>query len=91
MKHIFIGNSPIRKNLLANGFGIGVQLLNQIVLVPFYILFWGNELYSDWIVISGSYHHFRYVGRGFEQCYPKSLFHEAVRGQSKRMRLLTHQ
>lgn len=52
MKHIFIGNSPIRKNLLANGFGIGVQLLNQIVLVPFYILFWGNELYSDWIVIS---------------------------------------
>ena len=76
MKHIFIGNSPIRKNLLANGFGIGVQLLNQIVLVPFYILFWGNELYSDWIVIS--YHHFRYVGRGIEQCHPKSLFHQAV-------------
>ena len=33
-------------------FGVGVQLLNQIILVPFYILFWGNELYSDWIVIS---------------------------------------
>ena len=44
--------SPIRKNLLANFFGVGVQLLNQIVLVPFYILFWGNDLYSDWIVIS---------------------------------------
>lgn len=52
MKLPFIGNSPIRKNLVANGFGIGVQLLNQVVLVPFYILFWGNELYSDWIVIS---------------------------------------
>lgn len=47
-----INNSPIRKNLLANLFGVGVQLMNQIVLVPFYILFWGNELYSDWIVIS---------------------------------------
>lgn len=45
-------NSPIRKNFLANLFGIGVQLLNQIVLVPFYILYWGNNLYSDWIVLS---------------------------------------
>lgn len=52
MKIPFIGNSPIRKNMTANLFGVGVQLLNQIVLVPFYILFWGNELYSDWIVIS---------------------------------------
>lgn len=52
MKFAFIGKSPIRKNLLANIFGVGVQLFNQIVLVPFYILFWGNELYSDWIVIS---------------------------------------
>lgn len=48
----FVGNSPIRKNMLANLFGVGVQLMNQIVLVPFYILFWGNELYSDWIIIS---------------------------------------
>ncbi len=52
MKIPFISNSPIRKNMLANIFGVGVQLLNQIILVPFYILFWGNELYSDWIVIS---------------------------------------
>lgn len=52
MKISFVKNSPIRKNILANMFGVGVQLLNQIVLVPFYILFWGNELYSDWIVIS---------------------------------------
>lgn len=52
MKIPFIGSSPIRKNITANMFGVGVQLLNQIVLVPFYILFWGNELYSDWIVIS---------------------------------------
>lgn len=38
--------------MLASFFGIGVNLLNQIVLVPFYIVYWGNELYSDWIVIS---------------------------------------
>ena len=52
MKIPFLNNSPIRKNMLANLFGVGVQLLNQIILVPFYILFWGNDLYSDWIVIS---------------------------------------
>ena len=51
MKKISI-NSPIRKNIVANLFGIGVNLLNQIVLVPFYIIYWGNDLYSDWIVIS---------------------------------------
>lgn len=51
--HIFkFPNSPIRKNIIANFYGIGVVLLNQILLVPFYIAFWGNELYSDWIVIS---------------------------------------
>ena len=37
---------------MANLFGVGINLLNQIVLVPFYIIYWGNELYSDWIVIS---------------------------------------
>lgn len=52
MKIPFIGNSPIRKNLAANLYGTGIQLINQILLVPFYIVFWGNELYSDWIVIS---------------------------------------
>ena len=45
-------NTPIRKNFLANLFGIGVNVLNQLVLVPFYILYWGNELYSDWIILS---------------------------------------
>ncbi len=45
-------NSPIRKNVVANLFGIGVNLLNQIVIIPFYIIYWGNDLYSDWIVIS---------------------------------------
>lgn len=52
MKLPFLSNSPIRKNILANLFGVGVQLMNQIILVPFYILYWGNDLYSDWIVIS---------------------------------------
>lgn len=45
-------NSPIRKNILANMFGIGVNLLNQIALVPFFLIIWGKDLYSDWIVIS---------------------------------------
>lgn len=51
IKHM-LTKSPVRKNLLANFFGVGVNLLNQIVLVPFYIVCWGNDLYSDWIVLS---------------------------------------
>ena len=45
-------SSPIRKNVVANLFGVGVNLLNQVVLVPFYILCWGKDLYADWIVIT---------------------------------------
>ena len=45
-------NSPLKKNLFANLGGIGVQLLNQIVLVPLYLVFWNINLYGDWIVIS---------------------------------------
>lgn len=48
----FYNNTPIRKNIIANLFGVVVNLTNQVILVPFYILFWGNELYSDWIVVS---------------------------------------
>lgn len=45
-------NSPIRKNIIANLFGVGINLINQIVLVPFYIIYWGNDLYADWIVLT---------------------------------------
>ena len=44
-------NSALEKNVYANFYGIGVQLLNQIVLVPLYLVFWGINLYGDWIVI----------------------------------------
>lgn len=44
--------SPIKKNIAANLFGVCVNLLNQIALVPLYIIFWGNDLYADWIVLS---------------------------------------
>ncbi|MFR9543056.1 MAG: hypothetical protein SNH27_13495 [Rikenellaceae bacterium] len=45
-------NTPIKQNIIANLFGIGVQLFNQIILVPFYLHFWDTNLYSDWIVIA---------------------------------------
>lgn len=44
--------SPIKKNIAANLLGVCVNLLNQIALVPLYIIFWGNDLYADWIVLS---------------------------------------
>lgn len=45
-------SSPLVKNLFANFCSLGIALLTQIVLVPFYIYYWGNDLYSDWIVLS---------------------------------------
>lgn len=47
-----IANTPIRRNIIANFFGVGVRLFNQVLLVPLYLTFWSKELYSDWIVIS---------------------------------------
>lgn len=47
-----IFHTPIGKNIIANFFKVFVIFLNQILLVPLYILYWGNELYSDWIILS---------------------------------------
>jgi len=47
-----IPKSPIKKNILANFSSVGVQLFNQIVLVPFYLTLWNVNLYSDWIILT---------------------------------------
>lgn len=44
--------SVILKNLAGNFYGIGVNLFSQIVLVPFFISYWGVELYADWITLT---------------------------------------
>lgn len=45
-------DTPIKKNFVAYLLNVGVNLLNQIVLVHFYLAFWKIELYSDWIVLT---------------------------------------
>lgn len=45
-------NSPIRKNLLASGFGLIIQICNQILLVPLYLLHWDINYYGDWIILT---------------------------------------
>ena len=45
-------NILIIKNLFANVYGVAVNLVFQILLVPLYINCWGKSLYSDWIVIT---------------------------------------
>ena len=42
----------VLKNILGNFYGIGVNLFSQIVLVPFFISYWGIELYGDWIALT---------------------------------------
>lgn len=45
-------NTPIGKNIFANVFRVAVVFTNQIFLVPMYLIFWGTELYGDWIILS---------------------------------------
>ena len=44
--------SAVKKNLIANFFGIGVQLFTQIILIPLYLIFWDIDTYSDWIILT---------------------------------------
>lgn len=44
--------SAVKKNLIANFFGIGVQLFTQIIIVPLYLIFWDIDTYSDWIILT---------------------------------------
>ena len=44
--------SAVKKNLLANFFGIGVQLFTQIALIPLFLIFWDINTYSDWIILT---------------------------------------
>lgn len=36
----------------ANGFGFLINLSSQIIVVPFFIFYWGAELYGEWILLS---------------------------------------
>ena len=42
----------IAKNFAANSFGLGVNFLNQIAMVPLFITHWGVDKYADWILIT---------------------------------------
>jgi O-antigen/teichoic acid export membrane protein len=42
----------IAKNFAANSFGMGVNFLNQIAMVPLFITHWGIDKYADWILIT---------------------------------------
>lgn len=45
-------NSPIRKNLVASGLGLLIQISNQILLVPLFLLQWDINYYGDWIILT---------------------------------------
>ena len=40
--------------MFASFLGILLNIANQLVLIPFYIHIWGNELYGDWIVLTSA-------------------------------------
>jgi O-antigen/teichoic acid export membrane protein len=42
----------IAKNYASNSIGLGINFLNQIVMVPLFISLWGVTKYADWILIA---------------------------------------
>lgn len=42
----------IAKNYATNSIGLGLRFLEQIVMVPLFISFWGVAKYADWILIT---------------------------------------
>lgn len=42
----------IGKNYIAHGVGLGINFINKIVLVPFFLSFWGPDKYADWILVT---------------------------------------
>ncbi|MDI9728290.1 lipopolysaccharide biosynthesis protein [Stutzerimonas stutzeri] len=45
--------SRVRINIISYGYAQVVTLLAQLVLVPFFLKYWGAELYADWLVLTG--------------------------------------
>ncbi|WP_088159847.1 lipopolysaccharide biosynthesis protein [Sphingobacterium sp. G1-14] len=45
-------NAHILKNIISRFFGLGVNLFNQVALIPLFIRFWGVDKYGDWIILS---------------------------------------
>lgn len=41
------------KNFLGYGYGQLITIIIQFALVPFFILYWGVEKYSDWLILTG--------------------------------------
>ncbi len=44
--------SRLLKGALANGFGLLVIVVNQLLSVPFLLSFWGTNLYGEWLLLS---------------------------------------
>lgn len=57
----------IIKNYFANVYGMGVTILNQIVMVPIFINFWGVEKYGNWIIITAFSSFFSMANLGLNQ------------------------
>ena len=45
-------HTAIGKNVMANVSKVFVIFIHQILLVPLYIVYWGTDRYSDWIILS---------------------------------------
>lgn len=80
--------SPLKLNLGANIIGVGVQLINQLLLVPFYLSFWDTDLYSDWIVLTAFTSFFTLSNRGLNTVTNNAFVIEYSRGDYQKCKSL---
>jgi len=79
--------SRFAKGTLANILVNGVNIFGQIVLVPVFLTFWGEQLYGEWLVLYAIVGYFTFVDFGLSayvvnrlnQCFSSNALDEYTR------------
>lgn len=76
-------SSPVRKNLLVSGFGLIIQILNQLLLVPLYLMVWDVNYYGDWILLTSLSSIFAMTDAGLSSVTQNQFAIEYPKGNNK--------
>lgn len=76
-------SSPVRKNLFVSGFGLIIQILNQLLLVPLYLMVWDVNYYGDWILLTSLSSIFAMTDAGLSSVTQNQFAIEYPKGNNK--------
>lgn len=74
-------NKNIIQNIGSNSFGVVVTLFNQVLMIPFFLSYWGVDRYSDWIVLTSISSFFTMTDVGINSVTANQFTIEYARGK----------